>query len=161
MAGRSARVGDQPGRPATRVFSSPPVAFQAASTSSMRSSSFWPSAGSTEALTFEAGLGRVPEQLVEVRDLLDVLGLEVVVPQDVEVVLDQLGPLLLDPDRAGAEGLVGVGLVLLHDPEARFGLDAGLLGVVDAAGEVAMRSGGDGRGKQSLQSIHGTPSHWA
>ena len=94
----------RPGRPATRVFSRPPVAFQAASMSLITSSSFWPSAGSTDALTFETCLGRVPEQLVQVRDLLDVLGLEVVVPQDVEVVLDQLGALFLDPDRAGAEG---------------------------------------------------------
>ena len=48
-------------------------------------------------------LVRVPEQLVQVRDLLEVLGLEVVVPEDVEVVLDELGPLLLDRDRARPE----------------------------------------------------------
>ena len=43
----------------------------------------------------------VPEQLVQVRDLLEVLRLEVVVPEDVEVVLDEVGALLLDRDRAG------------------------------------------------------------
>ena len=86
-------------------------------------------------------LGRVPEQLVEVRDLLEVLGLEVVVPQDVEVVLDQVGPLLLDRDRAGPERRVLVGRVLLDDPVAGLGLDPGLLGVVDAARQVAVGAG--------------------
>src|ERR671936_1997121 len=37
----------------------------------------------------------VPEQIVEVRDLVDVLRLEVVVPEDVEVMLDELGALFL------------------------------------------------------------------
>ena len=41
--GRSRARCDQPGRPATRVLPSPPVAFQAASTSSIRSSSFFAS----------------------------------------------------------------------------------------------------------------------
>ena len=43
---------------------------------------------------------------MEVRELLDVLGLEVVVPHDVDVVLGQLGALLLDGDAAGPEELV-------------------------------------------------------
>jgi hypothetical protein len=51
-------------------------------------------------------LGRRPEDLVQVRVLLEVLGLEVVVPQDVGVVLDELGALLVEVDDARLE--VGV-----------------------------------------------------
>src|SRR6185369_8367018 len=61
-------------------------------------------------LHLRSRLGRLPEQIVQVRDLVDVFGLEVVVPQNVEVVLDQIGPLLLDADRSGAEGLIRVRL---------------------------------------------------
>jgi len=50
----SARV--QPGRPATRVFSGPPVAFQAASISSIIWSSVCASARLVDALTFETCL---------------------------------------------------------------------------------------------------------
>ena len=71
------------------------------------------------------------------------------------MVLDQLGALFLDPDRAGAEGRVGVGLVLLHDPEARLGLDPGLLGVIDAARQIAMGVGDGLGGKPAGQSRHG------
>ena len=45
----------------------------------------------------------VPEHLVKVRDGLEVLRLEVVVPEDVEVVLHQFGALFLDMDGAAAE----------------------------------------------------------
>ena len=99
-------------------------------------------------------LVRVPEQLVEVRDGLEVLGLEVVVPQDVEVVLDEVGLLLLDRDRARPEGRVLVGGVLLDDPVAGLGLDAGLLGVVDAARQVAVGVGDGRRGEQSGDERH-------
>src|SRR5918999_1141267 len=54
----------------------------------------------------------LPERLVQVGGLLDVLGLEVVVPQDVEVLLDELGPLLLDVDAASLEQGVVAALVL-------------------------------------------------
>ena len=65
-------------------------------------------------------------------------GLEVVGPQHPQVVLDQLGALLLDDQGAGAELRVGVGLVLLADGLDRLGLDAGLGRVVDATGQVAV-----------------------
>src|SRR5439155_19918230 len=51
-SGRAA--GDQAVWRTTRVFSGPPVAFQAAATSSMRSRSFFASARSVDAFTFEA-----------------------------------------------------------------------------------------------------------
>ena len=54
--------------------------------------------------------------------------------------LDQIGPLLLDVDRADAERRVGVVLHLVHDLQTAFGLDAGLLRVVDAARQVAVRA---------------------
>jgi hypothetical protein len=75
---------------------------------------------------------------VQVRIFLEVLGLEVVVPEDVEVMLDQLGALLLDVDTAGAEELVVAGVVLLDDAESRFGLDPCLFRVVDATRNVAV-----------------------
>src|SRR4051794_22024131 len=89
-------------------------------------------------------LGGLVEQLVQLRVLLEVRRLEVVGPQHPQVVLDQVGPLLLDQDGAGAEDRVLVGLVLLLDGLDRFRLDAGLSRVVDAAGEVAVRGGLDG-----------------
>jgi hypothetical protein len=65
------------------------------------------------------------------------------------VVLDQLGALLLDQDRAGAEvGVVVVG-DLGDDGLDRLGLDAGLGGVVDTAGQVAVGLDLDGGGEQS------------
>jgi hypothetical protein len=60
------------------------------------------------------------------------------VPEDVEVVLHQLGALLLDMDATVPEELVVAGIVLLDDAQARLGLDAGLFGVVDAAWDVAV-----------------------
>ena len=47
--------------------------------------------------------GGVVEQLVQLRVLLKVRWLEVVRPQHPQVMLDELGPLLLDVDRASAE----------------------------------------------------------
>jgi hypothetical protein len=46
-------------------------------------------------------LGGLVEQLVQLRILLEMRRLEVVGPQDPQVVLDQLGELFLDEDRAG------------------------------------------------------------
>src|SRR3712207_3239523 len=86
-------------------------------------------------------LGRLVEQLVQLRVLLEVRGLEVVGPQHPQVVLDQVRPLLLDQDRAGAERRVLVGLVLLLDGLDGLRLDAGLGRVVHAAGEVAVSGG--------------------
>src|SRR5688500_7461149 len=83
-------------------------------------------------------LGCLPESLVQVGVLIEVLGLEVVVPQDIEVVLHELGTLLLDVDAARAEVLVVAGVVLLDNAQARLGLDAGLFGVIHAARDVAV-----------------------
>src|SRR6478672_4239577 len=82
-------------------------------------------------------LGGLVEQLVQLGVLLEVRRLEVVGPQHPQVVLDQLGALLLDQDRPGAE--VGVVVVrdLGDDGLDRLGLDAGLGGVVDSARQVA------------------------
>src|SRR3712207_7348252 len=64
---------------------------------------------------FRSELGRLVEQRVQLRVLLEVRGLEVVGPQHPQVVLDQLSPLLLDEQGPGTELRVGVGLVLLRD----------------------------------------------
>ena len=67
------------------------------------------------------------------------------------MVLDQLGALLLDDQRAGAEvGVVVVG-DLRDDRLDRLGLDAGLGGVVDAAGQVAVGRDLDGGGEQATR----------
>ena len=58
-------------------------------------------------------LGRLVEELVELRVLLEVRGLEVVRPEHPQVVLDELGPLLLDEDRPGLEDRVVRRVVLL------------------------------------------------
>jgi hypothetical protein len=70
---------------------------------------------------------------VEVGELLEVLGLEVVGPQHPQVVLHQVGALLLDEDGALAEDRIVVVLVLLLAVADRLRLDAGLGGVVHAA----------------------------
>src|SRR5207248_10667012 len=59
-------------------------------------------------------LGRLVEQLVQLGVLLEVRRLEVVGPQHPQVVLDQLRPLLLDHNGAGAESGVAVGGVVLE-----------------------------------------------
>jgi hypothetical protein len=86
-------------------------------------------------------LRRPPEQVVQLRMLLEVLRLEVVGPQHPQVLLDQVRALLLDRERARSVVLVGLagrlellgvlvaGLRGLH----RFSLDARLRRVVDAA----------------------------
>src|SRR5581483_7677588 len=95
------------------------------------------------------GLGGTPEEVVEVGHLLQVLGLEVVGPEHPEVMLDQVGALLLDEDAAGAVVGVLVLLVPLHDRLDRLRLDAGLGRVVDAAGQVAVGVG-RGRGAEAV-----------
>ena len=102
-------------------------------------------------------LRRLPEGVVQVRVLLEVLGLEVVVPQHVEVVLHELRALLLDVNAAGAEELVVAGIVLLDDAQARLGLDPGLLWVVHAAGNVAVRVDDAGRAQDGAQGKHRSP----
>src|SRR3954454_7055779 len=94
-------------------------------------------------------LGGLVEQLVQLRVLLEVVGLEVVGPQHPEVVLDQIGPLLLDDEGAGTEHRILVLLVLLADRLHRLGLDAGLRGVVDTAGQVAVCECDGGRAEQA------------
>src|SRR5664279_69193 len=94
-------------------------------------------------------LGGLVEQRVELRVLREVRGLEVVGPEHPEVVLDQVGPLLLDGQGAGAEGRVVIALVLLLDHPHRLGLDAGLRRVVDTAGQVAVGRQGGRRGQQT------------
>src|SRR5438552_9625545 len=99
-------------------------------------------------------LRRIPEQLVQVRDGRDVLGLEVVVPQHIEVLLHEVGPLLLDVDCARPKDRVGAGLVLLDDLVAGLGLDTGLLRVVDAAWQVTVRVSGGRRPQPTGDAIH-------
>ena len=75
---------------------------------------------------------------MELRVLLQVIGLEVVRPEDPEVVLHQIRPLLLDEHRSRFEvRVLGPG-VLLHAGLDGLGFDAGLGRVVDPAGEIAV-----------------------
>src|SRR3954451_21034742 len=98
-------------------------------------------------------LRRLVEQLVQVGVLLEVRRLEVVGPQHPQMVLHELGPLLLDEQRASAEDGVLVALVLLADRLHRLGLDARLRRVVDAAGQVTVSRDGDARLEQSTQHV--------
>src|SRR5205085_2914319 len=100
------------------------------------------------------GLGGLVEQLVKLRVRLEVRRLEVVRPQHPEVVLDQVGALLLDLDRALAELRVVAVLVLLLDHVHRLGLDAGLSRVVDATREVAVSGGLQTRAKDAGEQSH-------
>ena len=82
--------------------------------------------------------------------------LEVVGPQHPEVVLDELGALLLDDRRAHPEVGVVVPGDLLADHLDRLGLDAGLGGVVDAAGQVAVGADlGDAEQTGRVRQSHG------
>src|SRR6266581_5176172 len=76
------------------------------------------------ALDLGALLRRLPAEFGDLGVLLDVLGLEVVAPEDVDVVLGELGPLLFDDDRTGLELLVARRVVLLDDLVARLRFDA-------------------------------------
>src|SRR5512144_1423907 len=98
-------------------------------------------------------LGRVPEQLVQLRVLLEVVRLDVVRTKDPQVVLDEVRPLLLDHHSSGPERRVVVRLVLLADRLDRLGLDPRLRGVVDAARQVAVCRDGPPGGE------HGRDEH--
>ena len=92
--------------------------------------------------------------LQQIGELLQVLRLEVVAPDDEELSLSEFGVLLLDRDVAGERvlvsvhlGLAGAGtwhrqlldeLVHAHD---RLGGDLRWMGVVDAAGDVTVSGG--------------------
>ena len=78
------------------MVAGPLVPFHISSIWSMRPSSFFASSRSTVRLTCEACLDGLPAHVVQVRELLEVLGLEVVVPHHVDVVLGELRALLLD-----------------------------------------------------------------
>ena len=101
-------------------------------------------------LGLAGGLGRRPEQVVELGVLRQMLGLEVVRPKDPEVVLDEVGALLFDQDGPGLEGVVGRGVELLHGRLHRLGFDPRLGGVVHATRQVAMRVNGH-RAAQSVE----------
>jgi len=75
---------------------------------------------------------------VELRVLLDVLGLEVVGPEHPQVVLHQVGTLFFDLNGALAEHVVVGALVLLLTALHGLRFDAGLGRVVDATGQVAV-----------------------
>src|SRR3954451_3280301 len=96
-------------------------------------------------------LGGLVDQRVQLRVLLEVRWLEVVGPQDPEVVLHQLRALLLDQDRARAEVRVVVVRDLGDDGLDRLRLDAGLRRVVDTAGKVAVGGYLEGGGEQSRE----------
>ena len=99
----------------------------------------------------DAGLGGclhgVPEGVVEVGEFFQMLGLEVVAPEDAEFLLGELGVVLLDGGHAGdfvavdlgfVLGSVGAGLFEFadeggHSDDGMSG-DLGEVGVVDAAG---------------------------
>src|SRR5688500_12270668 len=114
-------------------------------------------AGIDRLLDLRGLLRGLPECLVQVRVLLEMLRLEIVVPEHVEVVLDELGALFLDVNAARAEELVVGGIVLLDDAEARLGLDACLLGVVDATRDVAMGVHDTRRAKEGAEGQHRSP----
>src|ERR671936_995226 len=96
--------------------------------------------GDVEALLHLRALLRcLPADLVQIRELLHVLRLEVVVPQHVDVMLRELRALLLHDDAALAELLVVRGVVLLEDLVAGLRFDARLVGIVNAAWDVAVR----------------------
>ena len=137
------------------------VSLKMASISSILASSSSALAASSVPLVPEAPaeLGRLVDEGVQLRVLLEVRRLEVVGPQHPEVVLDELGALLLDEHRARAEvGVVVVGH-LGDDRLDRLGLDAGLGGVVDTAGQVAV--GADVGDAEEGGEAHERPFRWA
>ena len=75
---------------------------------------------------------------MQVGVLLEVVRLEVVRPQDPEVLLDQVGAFFLDGDGALLEDRIVAALILLLAAAHGLGLDAGLGGVVDATRQVAV-----------------------
>ena len=125
---RSVRRAQQ-GRPLTRVFSRPPVPFHTSSVVPIIDSNSLAASRSSQWRTVLACLVAVQKAWCRFGVLLEVLGLEVVVPQHVQVVLDQPGALLLlDVDGARLEVVVVACLVRPDDLVAGLGLGAGLLG---------------------------------
>jgi hypothetical protein len=119
---------------------------------SMPSSSFCPRQGRSSAWRrCRRLLDGVVDQHVQVGVLLEVLGLEVVVPQHREVVLGQRGAVVDDLECAGPEDRVLVGQELLLHGLDGLRLDAGLGGVVDAAGQVAVGRDDGPRGQDGEQ----------
>src|SRR6266567_7771001 len=102
-------------------------------------------------------LGGLVEQLVQLGILLEVRRLEVVGPQHPEVMLDQLGTLFLDNQRAGPELGVRVLLVLFRDGLDGFCLDPGLRRVIDSARQVAVGVGDGLRLEQAGEQPHRFP----
>ncbi len=70
--------------------------------SSIVLSSFSATATSSRLLDVTGAVDAIPEQLVQVGELLEVILGEEVGPQHHQVMLDLFGALLLDDDRAGA-----------------------------------------------------------
>lgn len=100
------------------------------------------------------GLHGVPEGVVEVGELVEMLGLEVVAPEDAEFLLGKLGVVFFDGGHAGdfvavdlrfVLGGVGAGLFEFADEGGHsddgMGGDLGEVGIVDAAGNVAVGVG--------------------
>src|ERR1035437_9143276 len=96
------------------------------------------------------GLRRHPKQIVEVRELLQVLDLEVVGPEDPEVVLDQVATLFFDDRGADLEVSITRRVVLLHASLYRLRFDPRLRGVVHATRQVTVRRR-DERSRRGIQ----------
>ena len=97
---------------------------------------------------------------MQVRVLLQVFGLEVVAPEDLELLLADLRVLFLHRDHAhevAARGEVGRGFVERADllDHLRDGVGRDLRGcrIVDAAGDVAVRVYDDGRLEETIEHI--------
>ena len=104
-----------------------------------------------------AGLvDRLPEQLVQLRELREVIRCEEIGPQHHQVMLGLFGALLFDRDAARPEDVVVAVVVFLCGLHDREGLDLGLGGVVHTAIEVAVRVGDGGVGEQLAE--HGDSS---
>jgi hypothetical protein len=92
-------------------------------------------------LRFAGGLGGLPKEFVEIRVLLKVLGLEVVGPQNPQVMLDEFAALFFDEQRAHLEVVVARRVELLHAALDRLRFDPRLRWVVHATRQVAVRRG--------------------
>jgi len=90
-------------------------------------------------LGFTGRLRGLPEEVVKFTVRSEVLGLEVVGPQNPEVVLDQLATLFLNRGGTNLEVVVRACVVLLHAGLHGLGFDLGLRRVVHTARKVAVR----------------------
>src|SRR3984957_12543226 len=99
-------------------------------------------------------LGGLVEQRVELRVLLEVRRLEVVGPEYPQVVLDQLGALLLDDQGPRLERRVGAVVVLLEDRLDGLSFDPSLGWGVDPTGQVAVRVRADLGFEELCQQSH-------